>query len=365
MVAARADHRGRAVQRVREAAGQRQGRRSGGVRPAHHRQAEGAGERQDGGHRQPGGARGLAERLSKYGSSTPRPIESTLFRDILSWVHPGAGVLRRLDVRHAPHGGEAGRLGGFMAIGKSKAKIYVETETRVTFADVAGVDEAKEELQEIVAFLKDPKEYGRLGARVPQGRAAGRPARAPARRCSRARSPAKRACRSSRSAARSSSRCSSASAPRACATSSSRRGRRRRAIIFIDELDALGRARGAVRHRRPRREGADAEPAAGRARRLRSRARHGAARRDQPARDPRPGAAARRPLRPPGAGRPARQARAASQILEVHIEEGEARRRDVDLETDRRADARLHRRRSRQPGQRGRAARDAARRRGA
>jgi len=56
-----------------------------------------------------------------------------------------------------------------MTVGKSKAKIYVETNTRATFEDVAGVDDAKEELREIVAFLGQPKEYGRLGARVPMG----------------------------------------------------------------------------------------------------------------------------------------------------------------------------------------------------
>ena len=56
-----------------------------------------------------------------------------------------------------------------MAIGKSRAKIYVETDTKVTFADVAGVDEAKEELKEVVEFLRDPKAYGRLGARIPKG----------------------------------------------------------------------------------------------------------------------------------------------------------------------------------------------------
>jgi cell division protease FtsH len=59
--------------------------------------------------------------------------------------------------------------GGLMSIGRSRAKIYVETDTRTTFADVAGADEAKEELKEIVAFLKDPEGYGRLGARVPKG----------------------------------------------------------------------------------------------------------------------------------------------------------------------------------------------------
>jgi cell division protease FtsH len=59
--------------------------------------------------------------------------------------------------------------GGFLAIGKSKAKVYVETDTKVTFADVAGVDEAKEELREVIGFLKNPAEYGRLGGRIPKG----------------------------------------------------------------------------------------------------------------------------------------------------------------------------------------------------
>jgi cell division protease FtsH len=62
-----------------------------------------------------------------------------------------------------------GAAGGMLEIGKSKAKIYMEKDVKVTFDDVAGVDEAKEELKEIIAFLKDPKSYGRLGARIPKG----------------------------------------------------------------------------------------------------------------------------------------------------------------------------------------------------
>ncbi len=59
--------------------------------------------------------------------------------------------------------------GGMMEIGKSKVKVYVEKDTKVTFIDVAGVDEAKEELQEIVNFLNDPQGYSQLGARIPKG----------------------------------------------------------------------------------------------------------------------------------------------------------------------------------------------------
>ena len=66
-------------------------------------------------------------------------------------------------------GGLGGGLGGMMGIGRSRARVYVETDTKTTFADVAGADEAKDELREIVEFLRDPKRYGRLGAHVPKG----------------------------------------------------------------------------------------------------------------------------------------------------------------------------------------------------
>jgi cell division protease FtsH len=112
----------------------------------------------------------LAERLSKFNVKYTRVHESTFLRDLLSWVVPALvffGIWFWLIRRMASQGGGLG--GGFMSIGKSRAKIYVENKTGVTFADVAGVDEAKAELQEVVEFLKNPKKYGRLGARVPKG----------------------------------------------------------------------------------------------------------------------------------------------------------------------------------------------------
>ncbi|MBX4864032.1 ATP-dependent zinc metalloprotease FtsH [Rhizobium bangladeshense] len=109
----------------------------------------------------------LAELLRQYGVVVTGQIESTFLRDLLSWLIPVAlfvGVwmfmIRRM-------GGGLG--GGLMQIGKSKARIYVQTDTGVTFNDVAGVDEAKDELKEIVDFLKDTAGYGRLGGRMPKG----------------------------------------------------------------------------------------------------------------------------------------------------------------------------------------------------
>jgi cell division protease FtsH len=59
--------------------------------------------------------------------------------------------------------------GGIMSIGKSKARVYVEDETKVTFADVAGVEEAEEELKEIIEFLKNPAKFQVLGGKIPKG----------------------------------------------------------------------------------------------------------------------------------------------------------------------------------------------------
>jgi cell division protease FtsH len=108
----------------------------------------------------------FADELQKYGVTYRGEVESTLVQDLLSWILPVAlffglwtFIARRMR----------GLGGGLMSIGKSKAKIYVEADTGVRFDDVAGVDEAKEELAEIVDFLKNPGQYSRLGGRMPKG----------------------------------------------------------------------------------------------------------------------------------------------------------------------------------------------------
>nr|WP_256325994.1 ATP-dependent zinc metalloprotease FtsH [Sphingomonas sp. YR710] len=85
----------------------------------------------------------------------------------LSWVGP---VLLWVGIWWFMMRGSAQQgAGGLLAIGKSRVKLYLESDTGITFDDVAGVDEAKAELREVVAFLKDPVSYGRLGARMPKG----------------------------------------------------------------------------------------------------------------------------------------------------------------------------------------------------
>jgi cell division protease FtsH len=92
---------------------------------------------------------------------------SEWFAILLSWVFPLI-LLFWLWSTLARKGG--GMMpGGIFDIGKSKARVYVQSKTGVRFADVAGIDEAKEELMEIVEFLKNPQRYRRLGGKIPKG----------------------------------------------------------------------------------------------------------------------------------------------------------------------------------------------------
>lgn len=108
----------------------------------------------------------LVRELNQHGVTFTGVIESTFVRDLLSWIIPVAlfvgiwfFIFRRL--------GQA--QGGFMQVGQSKAKIYMEKDVKVTFADVAGVDEAKEELKEVIEFLQTPEKFTKLGGKIPKG----------------------------------------------------------------------------------------------------------------------------------------------------------------------------------------------------
>ncbi|OGG51276.1 MAG: cell division protein FtsH [Candidatus Handelsmanbacteria bacterium RIFCSPLOWO2_12_FULL_64_10] len=108
----------------------------------------------------------LVKLLEQHKVNFTGQVDSDWFRTVLSWIVPAliffglwAFLFRRMS----------GPMGGVMSIGKSKAKIYVEDKTKVTFNDVAGIDEAEEELKEIVEFLKTPEKFKRLGGRIPKG----------------------------------------------------------------------------------------------------------------------------------------------------------------------------------------------------
>lgn len=111
----------------------------------------------------------LAEHLSKYNVPYTQVYESKFLATLLSWIVPALVFFGIWMLLARKIFDKQGMGGGFMNIGKSKAKVYVEHQTGVTFEDVAGVEESKAELQEIVDFLKAPDDYGKLGARMPKG----------------------------------------------------------------------------------------------------------------------------------------------------------------------------------------------------
>jgi cell division protease FtsH len=112
----------------------------------------------------------LANLLDEHGVVYSSSPESVFVPMLLSWLVPIAlfvGIWLLVVRRMAARMGAGGS--GMLSIGKSNAKVYVEKDIAVSFDDVAGVDEAKAELREVVDFLRGPESYGRLGARMPKG----------------------------------------------------------------------------------------------------------------------------------------------------------------------------------------------------
>jgi cell division protease FtsH len=110
----------------------------------------------------------LLDRIDRADVEITGVPQNTWLGAVLSWVVP-VFVFFALWMLVFRKFAEKQGFGGFMQVGKSRAKVYMEKETGVTFDDVAGVDEAKAELEEIVEFLRNPEDYGKLGARVPKG----------------------------------------------------------------------------------------------------------------------------------------------------------------------------------------------------
>jgi cell division protease FtsH len=108
---------------------------------------------------------GLVQELTERKVNYSGLYQSKFLNNLISWILP-IGIFI-LIWRYAMK-----RMGpgyGVMSFSKSKAKLFAESETQVTFEDVAGIDEAKEELQEVVEFLKNPSKFQRLGGRIPKG----------------------------------------------------------------------------------------------------------------------------------------------------------------------------------------------------
>jgi cell division protease FtsH len=108
----------------------------------------------------------LAEELDAKGVKYNGEVVNRWLPDLLGWIVPVVFIVALWGFFFRRMGGAEG---GVMSFARSRAKIYADDEVKVRFADVAGVDEAEEELKEIVEFLKTPKKYTNLGGRIPKG----------------------------------------------------------------------------------------------------------------------------------------------------------------------------------------------------
>jgi cell division protease FtsH len=108
----------------------------------------------------------LVEQLEAQKVRFSGEVQSRWLTDVLGWVLPFVLIIGLYAFLFRRMGGAEG---GIMSFARSRAKIYAEDDVKVSFTDVAGVDEAEEELKEIVEFLKNPRKYTILGGRIPKG----------------------------------------------------------------------------------------------------------------------------------------------------------------------------------------------------
>ncbi len=104
--------------------------------------------------------------LSEHQVDFKGELESTFLRDLFSWIFP---IFLFIGVWYFFMKRMSGQQPGFMTLGKNKAKIYMHNELDVTFEDAAGVDEAKQELVEVIEFLREPERFTGLGGKMPRG----------------------------------------------------------------------------------------------------------------------------------------------------------------------------------------------------
>jgi cell division protease FtsH len=108
----------------------------------------------------------ISSLLEQHNVTFKGQVESTVLRDLFSWIFP---IVLFVGVWYFFMKRMAGQQAGFMTLGKNKAKVYMQNELDVTFNDVAGVDEAKQELVEVIDFLKEPGKFTHLGGKMPKG----------------------------------------------------------------------------------------------------------------------------------------------------------------------------------------------------
>ncbi|MBN2124222.1 MAG: ATP-dependent zinc metalloprotease FtsH [Deltaproteobacteria bacterium] len=108
----------------------------------------------------------ISNLLEKHSVTFKGQMESTFLRDLFSWIFP---ILLFVGIWYFMMKRMTGGQAGFMTLGKNKAKIYMENELNVTFDDAAGVEEAKQELVEVIEFLREPARFTELGGKMPKG----------------------------------------------------------------------------------------------------------------------------------------------------------------------------------------------------